>query len=286
MDDEQTNMPIGQRLKDARIRRRLSLDEVSGALHVRRDYLQALEQDDWERLPGEVYGQGFLRSYGRYLGLDGDKLVQLRRAQLGLTPTPAPSPPTPSGQADRRPVTVSRRRPRPARSVRTAQAGGPSPATLWVVVALVALFIGGAVLMSRQSGHRVAGSVPPSMSRSPASSAASRSVRSQAPTSAPVRITLIANNPSTGHASYRVNRSPVTVALTFSAPCWVEVWQNGVTANPYGHIYQPGQVLTVTGQHSVAIRLGNRHVRLTVNHQAFTLPDSADTVLQLTFNAS
>lgn len=61
------------------------------------------------------------------------------------------------------------------------------------------------------------------------------------------------------------NASPA-LTLAFSGNCWVEVWVNGVTQNPYGHTYTAGQTFSVSGSQSVEVRLGNPGVvQATVN---------------------
>jgi cytoskeleton protein RodZ len=62
---------IGATLREARQRRRLSLDDVQQSPHFRVRYLTALEEEHWDVLPGEAYTKGFLRTYAEFLGLDG-----------------------------------------------------------------------------------------------------------------------------------------------------------------------------------------------------------------------
>jgi cytoskeleton protein RodZ len=73
---------IGQRLKQAREARHLSLEKASEVTRIRTHYLQALEADDFSVMPSPVQGRGFLRLYADYLGLDVDTLVEeMRRTQ-------------------------------------------------------------------------------------------------------------------------------------------------------------------------------------------------------------
>jgi len=67
--------PFGDRLKREREMRGVSLDEVSAATRIAPKYLEALENDQWDQLPGGVFNRGFIRSIGRFLGLDVDSLV-------------------------------------------------------------------------------------------------------------------------------------------------------------------------------------------------------------------
>lgn len=61
---------FGDQLKQCRLERGLSLEEVADKLRIRRPFLEALESGSWDILPGEAYFKGFLRSYAEYLGLD------------------------------------------------------------------------------------------------------------------------------------------------------------------------------------------------------------------------
>jgi hypothetical protein len=66
---------IGATLREARGRRKLDLSEVEAAIKIRVRYLQAIENEEWDALPGGAYTRGFIRTYAVYLGLDGDRLA-------------------------------------------------------------------------------------------------------------------------------------------------------------------------------------------------------------------
>lgn len=74
---------IGATLRETRSRRRVSLDEVEAATKIRIRYLQALENEEWDVLPGGAYTRGFIRTYASYLGLDGDRLAEEYRRSAG-----------------------------------------------------------------------------------------------------------------------------------------------------------------------------------------------------------
>jgi hypothetical protein len=90
-----TEIGIGGALEKARVRRGKSLEEASRDTMFRRDYLRALETEDFELLGGDVYVRGFLRSYSRYLGLDAAKVLVVYERAFGRpahAPLPAESP--------------------------------------------------------------------------------------------------------------------------------------------------------------------------------------------------
>ena len=62
---------IGNSLREARLRQGLDFPEVEQATKIRGKYLRALEDEQFDILPGQTYVKGFLRAYSEYLGLDG-----------------------------------------------------------------------------------------------------------------------------------------------------------------------------------------------------------------------
>ncbi|HXV19666.1 MAG TPA: helix-turn-helix transcriptional regulator [Desulfuromonadales bacterium] len=80
MDDLQ-QQTVGILLKNRRQELGLSLAEIASKTNIRRTYLEALEDDRYEALPGEAYQSGFLRNYAGALGLEaGSVLRQWRKA--------------------------------------------------------------------------------------------------------------------------------------------------------------------------------------------------------------
>jgi helix-turn-helix protein len=73
--DEQAGLPIGEALKRTRTRQKIDIRTVEQQTKIRIKYLRALENEEWDVLPGPAYAKGFLRTYAHFLGLDGDALV-------------------------------------------------------------------------------------------------------------------------------------------------------------------------------------------------------------------
>ena len=71
---------IGTALRDARVARNLSLAEVSALLRIREAHLEAIELEDFEQLPGNVYVIGFIRTYAQYLELNESDLIMRFKA--------------------------------------------------------------------------------------------------------------------------------------------------------------------------------------------------------------
>jgi len=83
---------LGSSLREARARRGLELAQVAAETRIRARYLQALEEERFELLPGSVYAKGFLRAYADYLGLDSQRYVDEYNARFSADETP-PAPP-------------------------------------------------------------------------------------------------------------------------------------------------------------------------------------------------
>lgn len=73
---------VGQDLRAARLRRGDDLASVSRALKIRKDHLEALEEDHFEQLPGRAYAIGFVRSYADYLGIDPVQCVERFKQEI------------------------------------------------------------------------------------------------------------------------------------------------------------------------------------------------------------
>ena len=75
----------GPKLAQARELKGLSLDEIAKDIHVRRDYLEALETMNVKLLPGKAYALAFLKSYAKALGLDPEAIVRQFQLESALT---------------------------------------------------------------------------------------------------------------------------------------------------------------------------------------------------------
>ena len=72
---------IGDQLRETRLRNRIDITDVEAATKIRAKYLRALENEEWELLPGPTFVKTFLRTYADYLGLDARNLVEEYRAR-------------------------------------------------------------------------------------------------------------------------------------------------------------------------------------------------------------
>ena len=91
MDKElvsERRLAFGQELKKAREARGVSLPGLAQETRIRLDFVEALESGDFAKLPGEVFGRGFVRSIGRTLGVDPLSLIGFFDAAWGPSEAP------------------------------------------------------------------------------------------------------------------------------------------------------------------------------------------------------
>jgi cytoskeleton protein RodZ len=120
---------IGTTLREARIRHHIDLIEIEEKTKIRVRYLRALENEEWDVLPGPTYTRSFIRTYASFLGLDGERLADdFRRLQEDQIPEPGGREP----------------RPRPQRPVRSGD-GLRIPG--WMIAAGATLALGAVLLV-------------------------------------------------------------------------------------------------------------------------------------------
>jgi cytoskeleton protein RodZ len=149
---------IGTTLREARMRARIDISEIEAETKIRAKYLRALENEEWDLLPGPTYVKSFLRTYADALGLDGKLLIEeykLRHERLSDVELQPIAPP---GQRERR------RRPRAAMS------------RGWLVgVVVLALLAGLWVIGNRNQGDGGGSSSTPPPAATPSTSTSSGS---------------------------------------------------------------------------------------------------------------
>jgi hypothetical protein len=118
---------IGQRLREARLRRELDIADAETYTKIRAKYLRALENDEFGMLPDRTLVKTFLRTYSDYLGLDAQLLIEEYRAQH-----------EPRGDADL--PALGPRRAREPRRVRSGPPIGPGGAFAVGIVILLIVF--------------------------------------------------------------------------------------------------------------------------------------------------
>jgi cytoskeleton protein RodZ len=98
---------IGATLREARMRQRIDISEIEASTKIRAKYLRALENEEWDLLPGPTFVKSFLRTYADALGLDGRMLIEEFKLEHERLSDVDLQPIAPLGQRERQ------RRPKP-----------------------------------------------------------------------------------------------------------------------------------------------------------------------------
>jgi cytoskeletal protein RodZ len=125
---------FGERLKREREMREVSIEELTKSTRISTRFLLALENEDWEKLPGGVFGHGFIRTIARYLGLDEESLLSEYDLARSSQSQPAAAKP-------------EERIPAPPKWL-------PAAAVLAILLVLVGLFYAGRYGWRRYSAYR------------------------------------------------------------------------------------------------------------------------------------
>ncbi len=230
---------IGTTLREARIRARIDISEVEARTKIRAKYLRAIENEEWDLLPGPVYVKSFLRTYGDFLGLDSRLLVDEYKRRYERPADSDMRPIAPLGRERER----KRRRPR---------LGPVALVVLVLAVVAAALF--------------VVGSLNPSSPSSTSSSTVTTSARNTTSSTS--------TNTTTVHHHHRPPppAKPTTVTLKLVPTSSVYVCVEDGTGKKLipGLIFAAGQTIPTETAHKLMITLGNDAVQMKVNGKSVT----------------
>ncbi|MBR1825611.1 MAG: DUF4115 domain-containing protein [Alphaproteobacteria bacterium] len=81
-DIKEETQTVGTMLKNARLKRGKTIADVAAELCIRKTYISAIEEMNYEQIPPVPYGVGFIRSYAQYLGLNGDRIISSYRQHM------------------------------------------------------------------------------------------------------------------------------------------------------------------------------------------------------------
>ena len=241
---------IGTTLREARIRARIDISEVEAGTKIRAKYLRAIENEEWDLLPGPVYVKSFLRTYGDFLGVDSRGLVDEYKRRYER---PADQDLRPIGARGRE---RERRRRRPRL--------GPVAAVVLVLAAVVAaLFVVGSL-----GGNSASTTTPP-----PAT-AASQSTSSTT------------GHTNTTHQHHHKPAPPkpttVTLKLVPTSSIYVCVEDGAGKKLIPGVIFAVGQTIPTETASKLMVTLGNPSVQMKVNGKTVPVANSSPIGYELT----
>lgn len=91
-----TDLTVGDILRRARLKKKLTIQDIEVAIRVSAQHLTAIEENRLEMLPGRIYALGFIKAYAEHVDLDSAKVLELLKRQAGEKIAPKAAPPVPS----------------------------------------------------------------------------------------------------------------------------------------------------------------------------------------------
>jgi cytoskeletal protein RodZ len=215
---------FGQKLRQAREARNITLQEIAATTKIGTRALQALEWERFEQLPGGIFNKGFVRAYARCVGLDEEETVAAYMEAAKVAPP----------ETDMQTLATQVEAARPKRG------GGPNAGTVVGVLAvLVALVLGGLWLREHRKESRESAEAQSRASASVMAPAVTPPAAS--PVASPVTGTdpnatvTSATNPTVDASQNTVGEkaasapppdaaaTPVEVSITATSRAWISV---------------------------------------------------------------
>jgi cytoskeletal protein RodZ len=235
---------IGQTLRESRMRARIDISELEAETKIRAKYLRALENEEWDLLPGPTYVKSFLRSYADALGLDGRMLVEeykLRHERLA--------------EGELQPISPRSSRDRGRRPQR--RGGGARRDVL--VAAVVLAVLGGLIAVGQIGGGNDDNgtAAPPKPSTSATTTQPKTKAKAKRPKKrAPALVTLTLSASAPAYVCLRAGQKILVPAQTLAA---------GTQKGPYK-------------AKRFAMTFGNNNIRMRVNGKLLPVPASSSAI--------
>ena len=233
---------IGSTLREARMRARIDISEIEAETKIRAKYLRALENEEWDLLPGPTYVKSFLRTYADALGLDGKLLVEEYKLRFERLSDVELQPISPvSSRRDAR---------RPPRE------GVPRGA---IVAVVVVLLVGALYLLGIKAGNQ--------NSNQGASTTGTKTTTTTTTTAPAAR-----HKKSTKATPPAPKKQVATLRIMPTGPVYVCLKAAGGRTLVNGVILQAGSVQPTYRSSRFRLTLGNGEARMVVNGKARSVP--------------
>ena len=233
---------VGYTLRQERERQNLTINDIEEGTSIRALYIEAIENGEYDKLPGTVYAKGFIKNYAKFLGLDPDATVKEFMGDIdelsGANEPPAEETPAQEPEKKPEPQPVKQEKKKPLGYSVEESNRSKSGILIIAAVVLIAALAGGVwSWLSSSSDGEVAKVEQPIEQAQP--------VVEEQPAENP---TPVANaNPAPADS--------VQVQARFNDKCWLLVTIDGAVVQE--GVVDGGQTLTWEGKDNINFRLGN-----------------------------
>jgi cytoskeleton protein RodZ len=231
---------FGASFKKARESQGISLDHIAKQTRISTRFLSAIENEEFNVLPGGIFNRGFVRSYAEALGIDTDQAVaEYDRLVAVREPIDAPVATIPPPKAERHLY----------------------PIAIGVLAFAIAIFY----IVAHQSGRTAEVSsspTPPAVvqpaapAAAPTPTATSEPSSTSTPAPTPQPPPEVAKEPAPAPAPPPPPAQALTLVIEVREQTWIKVTSDGNSVNP-GEILEPGMTRKFTAENSINISIGN-----------------------------
>lgn len=250
---------FGEKLKQEREKRKITLEQISSSTKIGTRMLQALEEDKFNQLPGGIFNKGFVRAYSRVVGLDEDQTVA---EYLQASGDAAPPSTEIAGREDGA-------RENEENISRLEAISDTRPRQLpWGLFAAALLLV--ALALSVWSSHRQrerakqplhptpSGAViPPGKASTENNASSSTTDSAPGPTTPASPATGSINSPPAGESTAVPSATPgeFTVVIRAREESWTSIIADGKPVP--SPVLEAGSKLTIQGQKEIVVKVGN-----------------------------
>jgi cytoskeleton protein RodZ len=250
---------FGEKLRRERELRAVTLDEIAEATKIGSRSLKALEDEQFEILPGGIFNKGFVRAYAKYLGIDEEQAVADYMSAVG------------EGSAKPGPVSedviasIAKKRSEPERKIDPEE---KSSSKLWVALAVIALIAAGSYSSWKYIQQRKvqkqaeieasrAAAQPAVISSSPAKEVTPQAAATT-PQSGTTQSAATATSVAPSHDQPKTEASATAgefaVKLHATEGAWVSIQADGKTVME--QLLSPDFERTITAKDKIVIKVG------------------------------
>lgn len=232
---------VGYTLRQERERQNLSIEDIEQGTSIRALYIEAIENGEYDKLPGTVYTKGFIKNYAKFLGLDADASVKEFMDDIAELSGANDIPATEESTAqipEKKPEPPTVKQEKKSFGYSIQESSRSSGILIIAAVVLIAVLAGGAWAWLSNSDGEVAKADTPVQQAEPAT-----------PEPQP------AENPAPVVNANPAPSDSVVVQARFNDACWMLVTVDGAVV--LEGVVDGGQTLSWEGKENINFRLGN-----------------------------
>lgn len=241
---------IGEILKNAREKKGITIQQAEEDTKIRAKYLIALEDENYDHIPGKVYVKGFLNNYASYLGLDSQELIATLKQSLPEESVIKPLNHTSQAMNKKKYRKRYRFKPKYLRYL----AGFAALVLLWAFAQWYPTWIHGNTAVETKNNTKVA-EKQPTNKKADTKSANNKNKQQENPSTAQGNQQQPAVQPDQSQQTQQNQSGTHLVLNADKGVSWVSVTVDGV--NVFSGNINQGETKNFDGKDKIAIRLGN-----------------------------